>query len=91
VPNVKTVEFAQPRSDVNGCLPNMPCHPVSDRRQESTQLRWRSLGDHFDAAVGQIPYEPANFKTFGQPSGSFPKADPLDIAAVQDLASFDHC
>jgi hypothetical protein len=90
LPNLKIIELAKPWSSVNGRLPNMPCHPVGDRRQESTQLRWRSLGDHLNAAIGQVPYEPANFKTFGQPSGGFPKADPLDMAAIQDLASFDH-
>lgn len=89
MPNVKTDKLAQPWSDINGCLPNMPCHPVGDCRQESAQLGWRSLGDHLDTAVGQVPYEPADFKTFGQSAGRFAKANPLDMATVQDLPSFD--
>lgn len=87
--NVKTVELAGARSDVNGRLPNMPFHPLGDCRHEPAQLRRRSFSEHFNATVGQISHKPADFKIFGQPSGRFPKANPLDMAAVQDLASFD--
>jgi hypothetical protein len=89
VPNVKTVEFAQPWSGVNGRLPNMPCHPVGDRRHKSTQFGWRSFGDHLDSAVGQVSHKPGDVKTFGQTAGRFSKADSLHMAAVQDLTSFD--
>lgn len=89
MPNLKVVELAHPWSDVDGNLPDPPFHPLGDRRHEPAELRRRSLDDHLHPAIGQIPYKACDFKSRGKTPGRFAKADPLDMAAVKSLASFD--
>jgi hypothetical protein len=89
VPNVKPVKLTEPRSGVDGDLPNVPFHALGNSRQKSVELRRRSLGNQFDPAIRQISHEAGHFKALGQPPGRFTEADPLDMTAVKSLMSFD--
>lgn len=88
MPNVKSVELAQPGPGVDGGLPNVPCQSIGDGRHKAVKLPRRSLSDHLDPAIGQISHKACHLKALGQTSGRLAKADPLHVAAVKRLSSF---
>ena len=89
MPNLKIVELASSRPGIDGDLPDPPFHSLGDGRHEPAQFCRRGFGDHFHPAIGQIPHKACDFKSRGQTPGRFAKADPLDMAAVKSLPSFD--
>lgn len=86
--NLKTSKLAQCRPHVEGDAPNVPFHPLGDRRQKSLQLHRGSLGYQLDPTIRQVPDKSADLESFCQATGRLPKADSLHMAAVVRRTSF---